>query len=175
MRGDHALSNAQPRTRPCERTQWPERPWSHHCLSHRTVLGHIPSLAALEADDDGRLVAELRLARLQSHAAVVRTLADQVEYLSRASDADGIGDQLIEEMARLGCRSSKRRARWQGPLTSRTAGSSRVRPRLPWRADRRSLHVRSSPSRLGGIRHASLSFGGCGRQRCPEGHHASAR
>jgi hypothetical protein len=68
------------------------------------MLGHIPSIIALEADDDGRLVAELRLARLRSHAAVVRTLADQVEYLSRSGDADGIGDQLIEEMAQLGCR-----------------------------------------------------------------------
>jgi hypothetical protein len=68
------------------------------------MLGHMPSLAALEADDDGRLVAELRLARLRSQAAVVRTLADHVEYLSRAGDADGIGDQLVEEMAQLACR-----------------------------------------------------------------------
>jgi hypothetical protein len=68
------------------------------------MLGHIPSLAALEADDDGRLAAELWLARLRSHAAVVRALADHVEYLARAGDADGIGNQLIEEMAQLGCR-----------------------------------------------------------------------
>jgi hypothetical protein len=68
------------------------------------MLGHIPSITALEADDDGRLVTELRLARLRSQAAVVNTLADRVEYLSRAGDADGMGDQLIEEMAQLGCR-----------------------------------------------------------------------
>lgn len=68
------------------------------------MLGPIPSVTALEANDDGRLVAEFRLARLQSHAAVVRTLADQVEHLSRAGDADGIGDQLVEELAQLGCR-----------------------------------------------------------------------
>jgi hypothetical protein len=35
---------------------------------------------------------------------VVRALADRIEHLSRAGDADEIGDQLIEEMARLGCR-----------------------------------------------------------------------
>jgi len=68
------------------------------------MLGHIPFLGALEADDDGRLVVELRLARLRSQAAVVRTLADHVEYLSHAGDADGIGDQLIEELAQLACR-----------------------------------------------------------------------
>jgi hypothetical protein len=78
----------------------------------------IPSLAALEADDDGRLVAELRLARLRSQAAVVRALADHVECLARAGDADGIGDQLIEELAQLGCRlleTAGTLARSQGP------------------------------------------------------------
>jgi hypothetical protein len=63
----------------------------------------IPSLAALGSDDDARLEAELRLGRLRSQAAVIRALADHVEHLSRAGDAEGIGDQLIEEMARLGC------------------------------------------------------------------------
>jgi hypothetical protein len=69
------------------------------------MLGPIPSLAAaLGSDDDGRLEAELCLGRLRSQAAVIRALADHVEHLSRAGDGDGIGDQLIEEMARLGCR-----------------------------------------------------------------------
>jgi hypothetical protein len=68
------------------------------------MLGSIPSPAALGSDEDGRLEAELRLGRLRSQAAVVRALADHVEHLSRAGDSDGIGDQLIEEMARLGCR-----------------------------------------------------------------------
>jgi hypothetical protein len=68
------------------------------------MLGLTPSITALEGYDDGRLVTELRLARLRSQTAVVRALADQVEYLSRAGDADGVGDQLIEEMAQLGCR-----------------------------------------------------------------------
>jgi hypothetical protein len=65
---------------------------------------HIPSLAAHESNDDGLLAAAFRLARIRSQAAVVRALADQVEHLSRAADAEGVNSQIIEEMARLGCR-----------------------------------------------------------------------
>jgi len=36
--------------------------------------------------------------------AVVRALADQVEQLSRAADADGLGTQFVEELTRLGRR-----------------------------------------------------------------------
>jgi hypothetical protein len=41
---------------------------------------------------------------VRTQVAVIRTLADQVEALSRAGDTGAIADQLIEEMARLGCR-----------------------------------------------------------------------
>jgi hypothetical protein len=68
------------------------------------MLSHIPSLAALESNDDGRLVAELRLVGLRSQAAIVRTLADQVERLSRDAEGHEHAGQLIEEMARLGSR-----------------------------------------------------------------------
>jgi hypothetical protein len=68
------------------------------------MLANIPSLAALESGDQDRVVAELRLARLRSQVAVVRALADHVEYLARSGDVDGLGHQVIEEMARLGCR-----------------------------------------------------------------------
>ena len=68
------------------------------------MLAHLPSLAALESDDDCALVSELRLVRLRSQAAVVRTLADQVERASRVEDAEGLGEQLAEEVARLGLR-----------------------------------------------------------------------
>lgn len=72
--------------------------------SHRrATLAHLPSLAALESHDDDQLVAELRLARLRSQVAVVRAMVDQVEHVSRAKDAEGVRDQLIEEMTRLGC------------------------------------------------------------------------
>jgi hypothetical protein len=62
----------------------------------------LPSLAALESSEDGPLLTELQLIRLRSQAAVVRALADQVEQLSRAADAEGLSLQLIEEMVRLG-------------------------------------------------------------------------
>jgi hypothetical protein len=62
------------------------------------------SVATLESSDDGQLTAELRLARLRAQAAVVRTLTDHIEQLTRPGNADGLSWQLIEEMARLGCR-----------------------------------------------------------------------
>lgn len=65
---------------------------------------HLPSITALESNDDDRIAAELRLARLRSQVAVVRTVADHVEHFSRAADADGLGKQLVEEMTRLGLR-----------------------------------------------------------------------
>ena len=65
---------------------------------------HIPSLAALESNDDGRLAAELRLVGLRSQAAVVRALADDVERLSREVEAGDLALQLAEETARLGAR-----------------------------------------------------------------------
>jgi hypothetical protein len=65
---------------------------------------HAPIPAsALEGDYECRLAAELRLARLRSQLAVIRTLADHVEHLARPQDTDGLGQQIIEEMARLGC------------------------------------------------------------------------
>jgi hypothetical protein len=64
---------------------------------------HMPSMDALDSHDDGLLNAELRLARLRSQVAVVRTIADHVERLARPPEADGLKGQLVEEMARLGC------------------------------------------------------------------------
>jgi len=63
---------------------------------------YIPSLAALQSEDDGQLAAELRLARLRTQAAVLRSLADYIEQLARPEDSDGLGAQTIEEMERLG-------------------------------------------------------------------------
>jgi hypothetical protein len=64
---------------------------------------HSPSLATLEPGDDGMARAK-HLGRLRSQVAVVRALADAVECLSRDGNAEGVSEQLIEEMARLGCR-----------------------------------------------------------------------
>ena len=63
-----------------------------------------PRLATLESNDDAQLTAELGLSRLRAQVAVVRTLADQIEHFARPRDADGLGKQLGEELARLGCR-----------------------------------------------------------------------
>jgi hypothetical protein len=63
-----------------------------------------PSGAALESGQRGLFAAAPQLVNLRSQVAVVRTLADQVEQLSRAADVDDLGTQMIEEMARLGCR-----------------------------------------------------------------------
>ena len=68
------------------------------------MVSLIPSLAALESKDDRRLVAELRLVGLRSQVAIVRTLADEVERLSREAEAHEQTEQLLEEMARLGSR-----------------------------------------------------------------------
>jgi hypothetical protein len=70
----------------------------------RDMHSRIPSLRALESNDDGQLVAELRLVDVRSQAAIVRALADHAECLSREVEADGLARQLIEEMARLGSR-----------------------------------------------------------------------
>jgi len=68
------------------------------------MLSHVPARAVLGSDDQGRLVAEFRLARLRSQVAVIRSLADYVEALAQLGDAEGLGNQVTEEMARLGCR-----------------------------------------------------------------------
>ncbi len=70
------------------------------------MLAQMPFFSALappERNDSTWLVAEVRLARLRSQVAVVRALADQVEYLTRPGRTDELRDQVIEEMARLGC------------------------------------------------------------------------
>jgi hypothetical protein len=48
--------------------------------------------------------AEPRLARLRAQVAIVRTIADHIEHFAQQMDADELSSQLIEEMARLGCR-----------------------------------------------------------------------
>jgi hypothetical protein len=64
---------------------------------------NLPAVTTLESNDDDQLAAELRLARLRTEVAVVRTLADQVELLVSSRHADRLSEQLTEEMAKLGC------------------------------------------------------------------------
>jgi hypothetical protein len=72
--------------------------------SHTQPLVHHLLALRLATNDDQQLGAELRLARVRTQVAVVRTLADQIELLVRPRHVDGLNEQLIEEMARLGCR-----------------------------------------------------------------------
>ncbi len=71
-------------------------------FTHGTMLSHIPFLAS--PHDGGYLPLEGRCQRVRSQVAIIRALADHAEALSRAVDADAVADQLVEEMARLGCR-----------------------------------------------------------------------
>jgi hypothetical protein len=41
---------------------------------------------------------------LRSQLAVIRALVDQIEHLAHATDADGLGAELADEMSRLGYR-----------------------------------------------------------------------
>jgi len=64
----------------------------------------VTELPPQKARDDGLLTDEPRLARLRAQVAIVRTLADHIERFARQADAGELSSQLIEEMARLGCR-----------------------------------------------------------------------
>jgi hypothetical protein len=64
----------------------------------------LPSVSTLRSNDDGRLDAELRVVRLRTQVAVVRTLADEIECVVSPHQLHGLSDQLVEEMARLGRR-----------------------------------------------------------------------
>jgi hypothetical protein len=72
-------------------------------LARNTMLAHIPSLAAPEPTDDRPLAADPRLVRVRSQVAVIRTLADRADHLVRSGEAGEVSEQLVEEMARLGC------------------------------------------------------------------------
>ena len=71
-----------------------------------SVQQHLPSLRALRAGDERLLAEELRLVATRQQIAVVRTLADELERsLERGSPARALQEQLVQELARLGCRS----------------------------------------------------------------------
>jgi hypothetical protein len=92
-------------------------------------IRHIPSLAVLEPGDDDLVNAELWFARLREQVAVVRTLADHIEQLARPGNAGSLSDQLIEEMARLGCRLFEAAASMaQAPLHQRAGGDPFLGP-----------------------------------------------
>lgn len=99
------------------------------------MLAHKASLDALESRDDSRHAADARLARLRSQVAVIRTLADRAEHLERSGESDGLSDQLIEEMARLGFHLLEAAAWLTESPRSEDSGFSRDAPRPGQRAD----------------------------------------
>jgi hypothetical protein len=68
------------------------------------MLALIPSLASLESNDDDLLATELWFVRLREQVAVVRTIADHIDHFAEPGNADGLREQVLEEMTRLGCR-----------------------------------------------------------------------
>ena len=66
----------------------------------------VVGLVVMEAGSDwpGHVRAPVRLDAVRSQVAVVRARADQVEQLSREGQAEALCAQLVEELARLGCR-----------------------------------------------------------------------
>jgi hypothetical protein len=54
--------------------------------------------------------------------AVLRTLTDHIEHLARPGDADELSWQLVEEMARLGCRLLEAAARMTRSLRPEDSG-----------------------------------------------------
>jgi hypothetical protein len=66
------------------------------------LASSLPPVTALPSHDRGQLPTEVRLARVRAEVAVVRTLADHIELLVGRRQVDGLSEQLIEEMGRLG-------------------------------------------------------------------------
>jgi len=66
----------------------------------------LPSLRALDADDDRLLDQELGLLATRRQIAVVRAIADELERCAQGGSVlETLRAQFIEELSRLGCRS----------------------------------------------------------------------
>ena len=68
------------------------------------MLTVLATLAVRESKDDARLAVEAQLKRVRTQIAAVRAVADHAEQLAQAAAVDRLTDQMVEEMARLGCR-----------------------------------------------------------------------
>ena len=68
---------------------------------------HLRSLWALRASDDRLFAEELRLVVTNRQVAIVRTLADELErcLVRDGAAMPALQEQLVQELARLGCRS----------------------------------------------------------------------
>jgi hypothetical protein len=108
---------------------------------------HLPSLRALQASDDERLREELCLLAVREQVAVVRTFADELERLTSRGRIRGLYEQLVEELARLGCRILETAA-----TASRTAEPpAPAETRLPREGLQASPHGQRKPKRKSGL------------------------
>jgi|HubBroStandDraft_5_1064220.scaffolds.fasta_scaffold150277_2 hypothetical protein len=116
---------------------------------------HLPSLRALQSSDDQPLREELSLLAVREQVAVVRAFADEVERLTFGGRMCGPYEQLVEELARLGCRileTAATASRTVEPPTPRDTGLTRLdrgaRQHSPRTTDRESgMWVVATPSR----------------------------
>jgi hypothetical protein len=67
------------------------------------MKAHLPSVHALGAADDRLLHEELHCLAVREQVAVVRALAEHIEYLDPRGANTNLRAQLVEELARLGC------------------------------------------------------------------------
>lgn len=65
---------------------------------------HLPSIRALDAEEDGLLRQELRCLAVREQAARVKAMAAELECLAPWGATASRRQQLVEELARLGCR-----------------------------------------------------------------------
>ncbi len=114
-----------------------------------SVQQHLPSMRALPSDERA-LAEEPRVLATKQQIAVVRTLADALERcLGRGDASVAIQGQLVEELARLGCRSLETAAAMaEKPVDlAEQSGTHRVLGVVVSRADRgcaaRLLHQRN--------------------------------
>ena len=67
-------------------------------------MGVVSLVVRESAGNGGPAAPRAPVSHLRSQLAVVRALADQVDCVSEGGEDGGLRDQLIEELARLGCR-----------------------------------------------------------------------
>jgi hypothetical protein len=68
------------------------------------MLTVLATLAIREPQGDARLAADARLKHVRTQVAAVRAVVDHAEQVAQAAAVDALTEQLVEEMARLGCR-----------------------------------------------------------------------
>lgn len=99
------------------------------CVIARDMPSLVPPFSVLESHEV--VAVQARLVRVRSQVAIIRTLADHIETLSRVADADAVAEQVIEELARLGCRLLETAAALAGPPPPEDSGvfERRLHPR----------------------------------------------